>query len=139
MKRIWWISLGLMRHVMARKQRLLISLAAIQAVFSAAIMWGIPLIAGGSTNATRFLIAAWHLGLLVIGLAVAPQEMAEWKIDGYFEELRQLPLPRPILVIAELLSWIITMLPGIVLTPLLAWIGFGILPLRKSGWPDSCC
>lgn len=130
MSRYGWVALGIMRHVMARKRRLLVSLAAIQMVFSAAIMWGIPLIAGGATDAQRFLTAAWHLGLLVIGLAVAPQEMAEWKIDGYFEELQQLPLPRPVLAMAELLSWIVTMLPGIVLTPLLAWAGFGILPVH---------
>lgn len=118
-----WTALGLTGHVLARKKRLLISLAFIQLIFSAAIIWGIPLIAGASTNAQRFLVAAWHLGLISVSVAVAPQVMAEWKLDGYFEELKQLPISRVVLVTIELISWVVVALPGVLFTPILAWLG----------------
>lgn len=120
------VLLGLIRHVLARKKRLIFSLALIQIIFSASIIWGIPLIAGPGADAPRYLAAAWHLGLLCVGVAVAPQVMAEWNVDGYFDELRQLPVGRVLLVAAELGSWLLVGLPGLLVTPLLAWIGLDV-------------
>lgn len=127
MTRLWQMW-GVFCCVFSRKRRLFISLAVIQAVFAAAIIWGIPLISGETNEPLRLLAASWHLGLIAVGLAVAPQVLAEWKADGYFQELSRLPVPRATLVFAELSSWVVVASPGILITPMFIWLRFDAVP-----------
>lgn len=66
------------------------------------------------------------LGLIVVGMVLAPQMVAEAKTAGTFDYNRTLPVPRSAILAADLSTWLATALPGLVLALLTATIRFDL-------------
>ncbi|MFI5931390.1 ABC transporter permease [Actinoplanes sp. NPDC051494] len=66
------------------------------------------------------------LGLITIGMVMAPQVVAEAKAQGTFAYNRTLPVPRTAVLAADLTTWLVTGLPGLVLGLVTAIIRFDL-------------
>ncbi|WP_067505428.1 ABC transporter permease [Actinoplanes sp. TFC3] len=66
------------------------------------------------------------LGLIVIGMVMAPQLVAESKSRGTFAYNRTLPVPRTAVLAADLTTWLATGLPGLVLGLVTAVLRFDL-------------
>lgn len=64
--------------------------------------------------------------LLAVGLVFLPQGVAEMKIDGTFNYMLSLPLPRLYYVLVEALIWLILTIPGIMIALIIASIKFDL-------------
>ncbi len=51
--------------------------------------------------------------LLIIGLVIVPQTVSQSRVDGTFAYLRTLPVPRPLLLLAQLTVWALIALPSL--------------------------
>ncbi|MEV4709221.1 ABC transporter permease [Actinoplanes sp. NPDC049316] len=71
------------------------------------------------------------LGLITIGMVMAPQLVAQSKTEGTFTYNRTLPVPRTAVLAADLTTWLATGTPGLVLGLLTAALRFD-LQLRVS-------
>lgn len=66
------------------------------------------------------------LGLITVGMVLAPQLVAEAKTAGTFDYNRTLPVPRSAILAADLTTWLVTALPGLVLALFTATLRFDI-------------
>lgn len=73
------------------------------------------------------------LGLITIGMVMAPQLVAQAKVEGTFAYHRTLPVPRTAVLAADLTTWLATGAPGLALGLLAAVLRFD-LHLHVSGW-----
>lgn len=73
------------------------------------------------------------LGLVTIGMVIAPQEIAQAKLEGHFEFNRSLPVPRSAILAADATVSMAIALPGLVIGPLVAAYYFG-LHVRITVW-----
>ncbi|RKR90866.1 ABC-2 type transport system permease protein [Micromonospora pisi] len=66
------------------------------------------------------------LGLITVGMVLAPQLVAEAKTAGTFDYNRTLPVPRSTILAADLSIWLLSALPGLVLALFTATLRFDI-------------
>ncbi|MGN9809245.1 ABC transporter permease [Micromonospora sp. BQ11] len=66
------------------------------------------------------------LGLITVGMVLAPQMIAQAKTEGTFEYNRTLPVPRSAILAADVTIWLVTSLPGLVLALLTATLRFDL-------------
>ncbi|MEU3571751.1 ABC transporter permease [Kitasatospora sp. NPDC036755] len=78
------------------------------------------------------------MGFITVGMVLAPQEVAQAKLEGAFEFNRSLPVPRSAMMAADATVSLVTALPGIVLGLVAARLRFGpgldISPLALPGF-----
>jgi ABC-2 type transport system permease protein len=84
-----------------------------------------------STTALYFATGAPVIGLITIGMVIAPQELASAKLEGYFDFHRSLPVPRSSIIASDATVALVTALPGVVASLALASVRFH-LTLRVS-------
>src|SRR6266498_2637364 len=60
-----------------------------------------------STSALYLSTGAATVGLVTIGMVLAPQTVANSKQDGSFEFSRTLPVPRLALIAADISTWLV--------------------------------
>ena len=78
------------------------------------------------TTALYLSTGAPTLGLITVGMVLAPQLVAEAKTAGTFDYNRTLPVPRSAILAADLSTWLATALPGLVLALLAATVRFDL-------------
>lgn len=84
----------------------------------------VPNIDGGTA---RYLsTGAPTLGLITVGMVLAPQLVAQTKIEGTFDYNRTLPVPRTAILAADLTTWLATSLPGVFLALVTATLRFDL-------------
>lgn len=66
------------------------------------------------------------LGLITVGMVLAPQLVAQAKIEGTFDHNRALPVSRAAILAADLSLWLVTALPGLTLALLTAMLRFDL-------------
>lgn len=99
----------------------------LQIILAIATIAGFGLLVGDpDPNSARYLATgAPTMTLISIGLVFVPQIVGRSRIEGSFDWLRTLPLPREIYLISDLVVWSIVSLPGLVVGVIAGSIRFG--------------
>lgn len=79
-----------------------------------------------SEVATYLSTGAATLGLVIVGLATAPQMVAQSKLEGTFDYTRAWPVARLAFLLSDMTVWLVTALPGLVIALLVAALRFDI-------------
>ncbi|GAA2245787.1 ABC transporter permease [Streptomyces amakusaensis] len=100
----------------------------VQALLAAAIIIGFGfLVPGIDASAAEFLSSgAPTVLLMAVGLVLVPHGVAQSRASGTFTYLRALPVPRPLLLLADLTVWLVVTLPGIPVAVLVAEWRYGL-------------
>lgn len=120
--------LTLLRWNLAQVGPMLGLVVVVQAGLAAGILVGFGLLIPDIDLPTaRFLsTGAPTVLLLVVGLVMVPQAVAQARANGTFTYLRSLPVARPWLLVADLTMWTMVALPAIPVTMLVARFRYGI-------------
>ena len=100
-----------------RRRRLLPTIVVIQLALSVGVVYGfaflMPDIDGKS--ALYLSTGAPTLSMLVLGLTVVPQEVAQAKLTGRLDWMSTLPVARLVPLASEITYWLVASLPGTVI------------------------
>ncbi|MEU5942213.1 ABC transporter permease [Micromonospora sp. NPDC047548] len=132
----WLRSYGLLvRWSAVRLKYLLPLMLIVQTLLAVGIVIGFAFLIPGIDQQTALYLStgAPALGLITVGMVLAPQLVAETKTSGTFEYNRTLPVPRSAILAADLSIWLVTSLPGLVLSLVVAALRFD-LSLRISAF-----
>ena len=116
--RAWLGSYGLLlRWQFLRYRQLFVMAVVIQVALGLGIVYGLAFLIPhiGPTTALYLSTGAPALGLLILGLAVVPQEVAQDKLTGSHDYLATLPVPRLAALAANLTYWLVIQLPGTII------------------------
>jgi ABC-2 type transport system permease protein len=134
--RHWFRSFLLLLRWAAIRLRYVLPMVLIVQVFLAVgIVIGFAFLLPSIDPATALYLStgAPTLGLITIGMVMAPQLVAQSKTDGTFAYNRTLPVPRTAVLAADVTMWLVTGAPGLVLGLVAAVLRFE-LSLRVSWW-----
>ncbi|MGV9313595.1 ABC transporter permease [Streptomyces sp. NPDC003691] len=100
----------------------------VQAVLAAGIIVGFGFLVPGIGAAEAGFLAsgAPAVLLMVVGFVLVPQGVAQSRTSGAFTHLRALPVPRPLLLLADLTVWLAVALPGIPVAVLVSKWRYGL-------------
>ncbi|UQU66159.1 ABC transporter permease [Couchioplanes caeruleus] len=132
--RAWFRSYALVVRWTALRLRFVLPLVLIVQTFLAVgVVIGFAYLMPSVDPATALYLStgAPTLGLITIGMVMAPQLVAQSKTEGTFTYNRTLPVPRTAVLAADLTTWLGTGAPGLVLGLLTATLRFD-LHLRVS-------
>lgn len=127
--RAWWHSYALLlRWQLLRQRKNLPFLLVMQAVLACGIVVGwsylIPDI--DARSAHYLTTGAVVMSLVMIGMTVAPQNVAFQKVQGVFDYQRSLPVPRMATVAAHSSFWLLIGLPSLGVTVIVATLRFDL-------------
>jgi ABC-2 type transport system permease protein len=127
--RHWLRSYGLLlRWAALRSRSYLVINLVVQTCLAGGIVIGfayfVPHVS--STTALYFTTGAPVLGLITVGMVIAPQELASAKLEGYFDFHRSLPVPRSSLIASDATIALVTALPGVAASLALATVRFNL-------------
>ena len=111
-----WTTYGtLLRWTMAQIGAMLPLIIVVQALLAAGVILGFGfLIPGIDTRSAQFLsTGAPTVLLMVMGLVMVPQGVAQARTSGTFTYLRALPVPRALLLLTDLTVWTLVALPSV--------------------------
>ena len=111
-------SLGLLLQWQARRYRsTLILIVFIQVALGLGIVYGLSFLIPRIDPASALFLStgAPTIALLLLGLTVVPQEVAQDKLTGAYEYVASLPVPRLASLAAGLTFWLGAQLPGTIL------------------------
>ncbi|MEV4638643.1 ABC transporter permease [Actinoplanes sp. NPDC049548] len=132
--RFWFRSYALLVRWTALRLRFVLPLVLIvQSFLAVGIVVGFAYLVPDLDPATALYLStgAPTLGLITIGMVMAPQLIALSKTEGTFTYNRTLPVPRTAVLAADLTTWLVTGTPGLLLGLLTAVLRFD-LHLRVS-------
>lgn len=114
----------LWQYLRFRKQ--LVMIAVIQVALAFGIVYGLAFLIPHIDPKTALYLAtgAPTMTLLVMGLTVVPQEVAQGKLTGRFEYLSAMPIPRLATLASDVTFWLLAQLPGTVLALVVSSIRF---------------
>lgn len=117
--RSWWL---LLTWDVLRRRRILPMIVAIQVALSVGVVYGMAFLLPDIDQRSAVYLAtgAPTLTILVLGLTVVPQEVAQAKLTGRLDWFCTLPLPRLAPLAAEITYWLLAALPGTVLALVVA-------------------
>ncbi|NDL56520.1 ABC transporter permease [Phytoactinopolyspora mesophila] len=126
---------ALLRWTMAQTGAVLPLVVVVQALLAAGIIVGFGfLIPGIDTPTAQFLsTGAPTVLVMIIGLVMVPQGVAQARTSGTFTYLRALPVPRPLLLLADLTVWLVVALPGVVVAVVVAQLRYNFS--YSFDWP----
>jgi ABC-2 type transport system permease protein len=118
----------LMKWNFLRQRRLWVMFVAIQLALGIGIVYGFAFLIPRmtATVALFFSTGAATLTLVLIGLVVVPQEVAQGRVSGRQAYIEALPIPRVAPMLADVSFWVLMQLPGAVATLLLAVLRFHV-------------
>ena len=125
----WWRSYLLLIRWTVLRLRFMLPFALItQTLMAVGIVLGFAFLMPSIDPITALYLStgAPTLGLITIGMALAPNLVAESKAEGTFEYNRTLPVPRTAVIAADVTTWLVIGLPGMVLALLTARLRFDI-------------
>src|SRR6056297_2173379 len=105
----------LLRWTLAQIGAMLPLIVVVQSLLAAGIIIGFGYLIPDIDTATAAFLSsgAPTVLLMVMGLVIVPQGVAQARTNGTFAYLRALPVPRPLLLLAELTVWLLIALPSI--------------------------
>lgn len=100
----------------------------VQALLSVGIVFGFALLLPEIDRASALFLAtgAPTAGMLLVGMVSVPQRVAQARIDGTYQYLRTLPVPRLLMLAADATVWILVAIPGVVLSLVTASLRFDL-------------
>lgn len=100
----------------------------VQAAIAAAVIVGFGLLIPNMDAPTAELLStgAPTILILVIGLVLCTHGVARARTDGTFSYQRAMPVPRPLLLVTDLIVWLVISLPSIPVTMLVANLRYGV-------------
>jgi ABC-2 type transport system permease protein len=112
----------LLRWQFLRMRKQLLLLVVIQIMLALGVVYGLAFLLPeiDSRSALYLVTGAPTLTLLLLGLTVVPQEVAQSKVSGRLAYLSTLPVPRLAPPAAELTFWLLVQLSGTVLALIIA-------------------
>jgi ABC-2 type transport system permease protein len=116
----------LLRWQYLRFRRELLLIVIIQVALAFGIVYGLAFLIPDIDSKTAMYLAtgAPTIGLLVMGLTLVVQEVAQGKLTGRFEYLSSLPIPRLATLAADVTFWLLAQLPGTILALIVSSIRF---------------
>jgi ABC-2 type transport system permease protein len=123
----------LLRWAAVRQRYHLPLVLVIQIFLSVGIVIGFAFLLPSVDPATALYLStgAPTLGLITIGMVLAPQAVAQAKTEGTFAYNQTLPVPRTAVLGADITTWLVISVPGLLLGLLAAVLRFD-LTLRVS-------
>jgi ABC-2 type transport system permease protein len=103
-------------------------LVTIQVLLAVGVIYGLAFLVPNIDPRTALYLAtgAPTLSLLILGLNVVPQELAQAKVAGRYDYWRALPVSRLSPLAAEVTFWLLVQLPGTALALLVAALRFDV-------------
>lgn len=125
----------LLQWQLRRNSDSMVLLVLVQALLAVTTVIGYKMLIGDVTPEMGLFLAtgAPTITLIMVGLVMTPQQVAQSKTEGTFDWMRTLPVPRMLFLIADLLMWTLIALPGMVLGILIGAWRFDIT-LSVSPW-----
>lgn len=107
----------------------------VQVLLAVATIIGFGFLAGDLTPETALFLATGSptITLVMVGLVMTPQVVADAKREGSIDWMHTLPVPRAIFLLADLTMWTLVALPGLVLA-VLAGVWRYDLQLSPAPW-----
>jgi ABC-2 type transport system permease protein len=127
--RHWWDSYRLLvRWQLLRSRTMLPMLVTIQVLLGVGVVYGFALLIPNMSPASALYLStgAPTLTLLILGLNVVPQEVAQSRVSGRHEFMASLPVPRLAPLAADVTFWLAMQIPGTALALLMAVLKFHI-------------
>ncbi len=112
-----------------RRMREFLPLAiVVQSLLALGIVIGYPLLFPKLDPTTVLFLAtgAPTVTLILMGLVLVPQAVAQAKTQGTFDYMRTLPVPRLVNLFADVTVWLAVILPGVVFAVVVAALRFGL-------------
>jgi ABC-2 type transport system permease protein len=118
----------LLRWSMLRLRFMLPLMLIIQTMLAVGIVIGFSFLLPEVDKNTALYLStgAPTLGLITVGMVLAPQMIAQAKTEGTFDYNRTLPVPRSAILAADVSIWLATSLPGLALALLTAVLRFDL-------------
>ncbi|MPV35686.1 ABC transporter permease [Georgenia subflava] len=132
----WWTSYRtLLRWQVAQIGALLPLVVIVQFLLAGGIIIGFGFLIPDIDPATALFLStgAPTVLLLTIGLVLVPQGVARARTDGTFNYMRSLPLPRPLLLAADLTIWLLIGMPSVAVGVLVAQLRYDLA--LAFDWP----
>lgn len=125
----------LTRWQLQRQSDYLVFLVIVQAALAAGTVLGFGILMGDVDQASALFLAtgAPTITLIVVGLVMAPQVLAQAKTEGSAQWLLTLPVPRLVFLAADLTMWMLIALPGSVLAVVVGTLRYDIT-LSVAWW-----
>jgi ABC-2 type transport system permease protein len=111
-----------------RLRQMALILVMFQVVLGIGVIYGFAFLVPHITPSVAlfFTTGAPSLVLIMLGINIVPQEVAQARINGRYLYVSSLPVPRLAPMLAEVLFWVLIQLPGTIVTLLLAVLRFHI-------------
>lgn len=118
----------LLRWNALRLRGMTATLMGFQVLLGIGVIYGFAFLVPNITPSVALFLAtgAPALVLIMLGLSVVPQEVAQARISGRYLYVSALPIPRLAPMLTEVAFWVFVQLPGTVVTLLLAMLRFHI-------------
>jgi ABC-2 type transport system permease protein len=118
----------LLRWATAQTGAILPLYIVVQAAIAAAVIVGFGLLIPEMDTPTAELLSsgAPTILILVIGLVLCTHGVANARTEGTFAYQRAMPVPRPLLLVSDLIVWLVISLPSIPVTMLVASMRYGV-------------
>jgi ABC-2 type transport system permease protein len=122
MRHFWHSYRLLLTWDVLRRRRILPLIVLIQVALSVGVVYGLSFLLPeiDSKSAIYLSTGAPTLTILILGLTVVPQEVAQAKLVGRLDWFSTLPVPRLAPLASEITYWLVAALPGTVLALLVA-------------------
>ena len=117
MRRFWRSYRLLLTWDFLRRRKILPMIVCIQVALSVGVVYGMAFLMPDidPKSAVYLATGAPTLTILVLGLTVVPQEVAQAKLVGRLDWFATLPVPRLAPLASEITYWLVAALPGTVL------------------------
>lgn len=117
--RSYWL---LLTWDLLRRRRILPMIVLIQVALSVGVVYGMAFLVPNIDQRSAVYLAtgAPTLTILILGLTVVPQEVAQAKLTGRLDWFSTMPVPRLAPLASEITYWLLAALPGTVLALLVA-------------------
>src|SRR6476661_7861054 len=105
-----------------RRRRILPMIIIIQVALSVGVVYGLAFLMPNIDGKSALYLStgAPTLSMLILGLTVVPQEVAQAKLTGRLDWFATLPVSRLAPLASEITFWLVASLPGTVLALLVA-------------------
>ncbi|WP_277211746.1 ABC transporter permease [Isoptericola croceus] len=131
----WSAYRSLVRWNIAQVGSVLPLVVVVQALLAAGIIIGFGFVIPDIDAATARYLAtgAPTVLLMTVGLVIVPQGVARARTDGTFVFLRSLPVPRLMILLADLTVWLLVALPSVAVAVVVAELRFDLALVLD--WP----
>jgi ABC-2 type transport system permease protein len=122
MRRFWHSYRLLLTWDILRRRRILPLIVGIQVALSVGVVYGLSFLMPeiDARSAVYLSTGAPTLTILILGLTVVPQEVAQAKLVGRLDWFSTLPVPRLAPLASEITYWLLAALPGTALALVVA-------------------